>query len=114
MKKTNNSYTLTLCVDYALIDTGCTSVDTLPLAHDDIYATDWLHQQGYKARIEGNTLIIAKDNEWVQIENRYVIIPNVEYHNYKENRNYGAITAVAKRFAIAHTIAIVRKINAGH
>lgn len=113
MKKTNKSYTLSLSVDYALIDTTGNTIDVLSLAHDDIYATDWMHEQGYKARIEGNTLVIAKNYGWGVIESRYVIVPSVDYHNYRENRNYSAILAVSRRFAMAHTIAIVHKINAG-
>lgn len=113
MKKTNKSYTLSLSVEYALIDTTSNTIDVLALTHEDIYATSWMHEQGYKARIEGNTLVIAKHYSWGVIESRYVIVPSVDYHNYREDRNYNAIIAVARRFAMAHTIAIVHKINAG-
>lgn len=113
MRKTNKSYTLALCVDYALITTDSDSAKAIDLAHDDICATQWLHEQGYKARIEGNTLVICKDYGWAKVESRYVIIPNVDYYDYRENRNYSACIAAAKRFAMTHTIAIVRKINSG-
>lgn len=113
MKKTNKSYTLSLCVDYAPISTDSDSAKALDFAHDDIYATQWMHEQGYKARIEGNTLVIGKDYEWGKVESRYVIIPNIDYHNYRENRNYIAGIAAAKRFAMTHTLAIIRKINSG-
>ena len=113
MKKANKSYTLSLCVDYALITTDGDSIKALDLANDDIYATQWMHEQGYKAHIEGNTLVISKDYGWGKIESRYVIIPNIDYHVYRENRNYTAGIAAAKRFAMAHTLAIIRKINSG-
>ena len=114
MRKTNNSYTLSLSVDYVCINTDNQSIEPLDLAHDDIYALEWFHEQGYKARIEGNTLVISKDYGWGVIENRYVIIPNVEYHDYRENRNYKAGIASAKRFAMTHTLAILHRINAGY
>jgi hypothetical protein len=113
MRKTNKSYTLSLCVDYALITTDSDSAKAIDLAHDDIYATQWMHEQGYKACIEGNTLVISKDFGWTKAESRYVIIPNIDYHDYRENRNYTAGIAVAKRFAMAHTLTIIRKINSG-
>ena len=113
MRKTNKSYTLSLCVDYALITTDGDSAKAIDLATDDIYATEWLHTQGYKARIEGNTLVISKDYGWTVVENRYVIIPNIDYHDYRENRNYTAGIAAAKRFAMTHTLTIVNKINSG-
>ena len=113
MKKTNKSYTLSLCVDYILITTDDDSAKAINLADDDIYATKWLHNQGYKARIEGNTLVISKDFGWSKVENRYVIIPNVDYYDYRANRNYTACIAAAKRFAMTHTLTIVNKINSG-
>lgn len=113
MRKTNKSYTLSLCVDYALIDTTDKSADPLFFADDDIYATEWMHQQGYKARIEGNTLVLCKDYGWGKVESRYLILPRVDFHDYRENRNYSAINAVCKRLAMAHTIAIIRKVNGG-
>ena len=113
MKKFNKSYTLTLCVNYALITTDSDSITAIDLANDDIGATQWFHEQGYKAHIEGNVLVIGKDFGWSKVESRYVIIPDIDYHNYKENRNYTAIIAAAKRFAMAHTLAIVHKINSG-
>ena len=113
MKKFNKSYTLSLCVNYALITTGSDSITAIDLANDDIGATQWFHEQGYKAHIEGNVLVIGKDFGWTKVEDRYVIIPDIDYHNYKENRNYTAIIAAAKRFAMAHTLAIVHKINSG-
>ena len=113
MKKFNKSYTLTLCVNYALITTDSDSITAIDLANDDIGATQWFHEQGYKAHIEGNVLVIGKDFGWTKVEDRYVIIPDIDYHNYKENRNYTAIIAAAKRFAMAHTLAIVHKINSG-
>lgn len=113
MKKFNKSYTLSLCVNYALITTDSNSITAIDLANDDIGATQWFHEQGYKAHIEGNVLVIGKDFGWSKVESRYVIIPDIEYHNYKENRNYTAIIAAAKRFAMAHTLAIVHKINSG-
>lgn len=113
MKKFNKSYTLTLCVNYALITTDSDSITAIDLANDDIGATQWFHEQGYKAHIEGNVLVIGKDFGWTKVESRYVIIPDIDYHNYKENRNYTAIIAAAKRFAMAHTLVIVHKINSG-
>ena len=113
MKKFNKSYTLTLCVNYALITTDSDSITAIDLANDDIGATRWFHEQGYKAHIEGNVLVIGKDFGWTKVESRYVIIPDIDYHNYKENRNYTAIIAAAKRFAMTHTLAIVHKINSG-
>lgn len=113
MRKTNKSYTLALCVDYALITTDSESTKAIDLAHDDIYATKWLHDQGYKARIEGNTLVISKDYGWTKVDTRYVIVPNVDFYDYRANRNYSACIAAAKRFAMIHTIAIVNKINSG-
>ena len=113
MKKFNKSYTLTLCVNYALITTDSDSITAIDLANDDIGATQWFHEQGYKAHIEGNVLVIGKDYGWTKVESRYVIIPDIDYHNYKENRNYTAIIAAAKRFAMAHTLAIVHKMNSG-
>ena len=113
MKKFNKSYTLTLCVNYALITTDSDSITAIDLANDDIGATQWFHEQGYKAHIEGNVLVIGKDFGWTKVESRYVIIPDIDYHNYKENRNYTAIIAAAKRFAMAHNLAIVHKINSG-
>ena len=113
MKKYNKSYTLSLCVNYALITTDSDPANAIDLANDDIGATQWFHEQGYKAHIEGNTLVIGKDFGWAKVESRYVIIPDVDYHDYKENRNYTAIIAAAKRFAMAHTLAIVHKINSG-
>lgn len=113
MKKFNKSYTLSLCVNYALITTDSNSITAIDLANDDIGATQWFHEQGYKAHIEGNVLVIGKDFGWTKVEDRYVIIPDIDYHNYKENRNYTAIIAAAKRFAMAHTLAIVHKINSG-
>lgn len=113
MKKTNKSNTLSLCVNYALITTDSDSTKAIDLAHDDIYAIQWMHEQGYKARIEGNTLVIGKDCSWCKIESRYVIIPNIDYHCYREHRNYNACIAAAKRFAMAHTLGIIRKINSG-
>ena len=113
MKKANKSYTLSLCVDYALITTDSDSAKAIDLAHDDIHATEWLHTQGYKAHIEGNVLVIGKDCGWCKVESRYVIIPNIDYHCYRPNRNYTAGIAAAKRFAMAHTLTIIRKINSG-
>lgn len=113
MKKTNKSYTLSLSVEYMHIDTNCDSLSAMALTDDDIYATEWMHEQGYKARIEGNTLVISKDYSWGKSESRYVIIPNVDYYDYRANRNYTAGIATAKRFAMIHTLAIIRKINAG-
>lgn len=113
MRKTNKSYTLALCVDYALITADSDSAKAINLADDDIYATKWLHEQGYKARIEGNTLVISKDFGWGKVENRYVIVPNVDYYDYRANRNYTACIAAAKRFAMTHTLTIVNKINSG-
>ena len=113
MKKFNKSYTLALCVDYALINTDSNSAMPLDLVNDDINATQWLHEQGYKARIEGNVLVIDKDYGWGKVESRYVIIPNVEFNGYRENRNYAACIAAAKRFAMAHTLTIIHKINSG-
>lgn len=113
MEKINKSCTLSLCVNYALITTDSDSANAIDLANDDIGATKWFHEQGYKAHIEGNVLVIAKDFGWSKVESRYVIIPDINYHGYKENRNYTAIIAAAKRFAMAHTLAIVHKINSG-
>ena len=113
MRKTNKSYTLSLCVDYMPIHMEGDSLNAMTLIDDDIYATEWMHEQGYKARIEGNTLVISKDYGWSKVETRYVIIPNVDYHDYRENRNYTAGIAAAKRFAMAHTLTIIRKINSG-
>lgn len=113
MKKFNKSFTLALCVDYALINTDINSAMPLDLVNDDINATQWLHEQGYKARIEGNVLVIDKDYDWGKVESRYVIIPNVEFNGYRENRNYAACIAMAKRFAMAHTLTIIHKINSG-
>lgn len=113
MRKTNKSYTLALCVDYALITTDGESTKAINFADDDIYATKWLHDQGYKARIEGNTLVISKDYGWTKVDTRYVIIPNVDFYDYRANRNYSACIAAAKRFAMTHTLAIVNKINSG-
>lgn len=113
MKKTNKSYTLSLCVNYAPIHTSSDSANAIDLADDDIYAIKWLHEQGYKAHIEGNVLVISKDYGWTKVENRYVIIPSIDYHDYRENRNYAAIIAMAKRFAMAHTLTVIRKINSG-
>ena len=113
MKKYNKSYTLSLCVNYALITTDSDSTTAIDLANDDIGATQWFHEQAYKAHIEGNVLVIGKDFGWTKVESRYVIIPDIDYHNYKENRNYTAIIAAAKRFAMAHTLVIVHKINSG-
>ena len=113
MKKFNKSYTLALCVNYALVNTDDDSAMPLDLVNEDIGATQWFYEQGYKARIEGNTLVIGKDYGWAKLENRYVIIPNVEYNGYRENRNYAACIAAAKRFAMAHTLTIIHKINSG-
>lgn len=113
MRKTNKSCTLALCVDYARITIDGDTAKALSLADDDIYAPQSLHQKGYKARIEGNTLVISKDYGWGKVESRYVIIPNIDYYGYRENRNYTAGIAAAKRFAMTHTLAIVRKINSG-
>lgn len=113
MRKTNKSYTLALSVNYALITTDSDSAKAIDLANDDICATQWLHSQGYKARIEGNTLVIGKDYGRVKVENRYVIVPDVDFYDYRANRNYNACIAAAKRFAMTHTLAIVRKINSG-
>lgn len=113
MKKTNKSCTLSINVNYAFIDTDSDSTMPLSLVDDDIHATQWYHEQGYKARIEGNTLVISKDYGWGKVDSRYVIIPNVEYHGYREGRNYTAIIAAAKRFAMVHTLTIVHKINSG-
>lgn len=113
MKEFNKSCTLALCVDYALINTDNDSAMPLDLANEDIGATKWFHDQGYKAHIEGNTLVIGKDYGWGKVESRYVIIPNIEYHEYREGRNYAAIIAAAKRFAMAHTLTIIHKINSG-
>lgn len=113
MKKTNKSRTVSLSVEYMLIHTTKDSTNALVLADDDIYATEWLYENGYKARVEGNTLVISKNYGWGKVEHRYVIIPNVEYRNYREHRNYAVGIEVAKRFAMAHTLAVIRKINAG-
>lgn len=113
MKKFNKSYTLSLSVDYALIAIDNDSAMPLDLADEDICITQWFHEQGYKARIEGNTLVIGKNYRWGKVESRYVIIPNIDYHDYRANRNYAAGIAAAKRFAMAHTLAIVHKINSG-
>ena len=113
MKKYNKSYTLSLCVDYAIINTDSNSAMPLDLVNDDINATQWFYEQGYKAHIEGNVLVISKDYGWGKVDNRYVIIPNVEYHGFREGRNYAACIAAAKRFAMAHTLTIIHKINSG-
>ena len=113
MKKFNKSFTLSLSVNYALITTDSDPANAIDLANDDIGATQWFHEQGYKAHIEGNVRVIGKDYGWTKVESRYVIIPDLDYHNCKENRNYTAIIAAAKRFAMAHTLAIVHKINSG-
>ena len=113
MKKTNKSCTLSISVNYAFIDADSDSAMALELANDDIYATSWLHEQGYKAHIEGNTLVVSKDYGWSKVESRYVIIPSIDYHDYREDRNYAAIIAAAKRFAMAHTLTVIRKINSG-
>ena len=70
MKKYNKSYTLSLCVDYALVNTDDDSAMPLDFANEDIGATQWFHEQGYKARIEGNTLVIGKDYGWAKLDNR--------------------------------------------
>lgn len=111
MKRTNKSYTLSLSVNYVLVDTN--SPKAIDLAHDDIYATDWYFEQGYKASIEGNTLVITKDYGWGKVSSRYVIVPDVHYHDYREGRNYSAGIDAAKRFAMTHTLSILRKINSG-
>lgn len=113
MKKTNKSRTVSLSVEYMLIHTTKDSTNALALADDDIYATEWLYKNGYKARVEGNTLVISKSYGWGKVEHRYVIIPNVEYHSYREHRDYHAGVETAKRFAMLRTMAIIRKINAG-
>lgn len=113
MEKTNKSYTLSLCVNYALITTDSDPANAIDLANDDIGTTQWFHEQGYKAHIEGNVLVIGKNIGWGKVESRYVIVPNINYHNYRENRNYTAIIAAAKRFAMAHTLTIIHKINSG-
>ena len=113
MKKINKSCTLSLCVNYALITTDSDSANAIDLANDDIGATKWFHEEGYKAHIEGNVLVIGKDFGWSKVESRYVIIPDIDYHGYKENRNYTAIIAAAKRFAMAHTLVIIHRINSG-
>ena len=113
MEKINKSFTMSLPVEYVLITTSGDPAQAIDLANDDIGATQWFHEQGYKAHIEGNVLVIGKDFGWTKVEDRYVIIPDIDYHNYKENRNYTAIIAAAKRFAMAHTLAIVHKINSG-
>ena len=113
MKKFNKSYTLSLSVDYVPIADDEQSNSPLAFASDDIYATEWLHQQGYKARIAGNTLVVYKDYGWGKVESRYVIIPNVEYSSYRADRNYSYGVTVARRFAMTHTLAIIHKINAG-
>ena len=113
MRKTNKSYTLALYVNYALITTDSESTKAISFADDDICATKWLHSQGYKARIEGNTLVIGKDYGWGKVENRYVIVPDVDFYDYRANRNYNACIAAAKRFAMIHTLGIIRKINSG-
>ena len=113
MEKINKSCTLSLCVNYVLIATDSDPADAVDLASDDIRATRWFYEQGYKAHIEGNVLVIGKDFGWAKVESRYVIIPDIGYHGYKGNRNYTAIIAAAKRFAMAHTLAIVHKINSG-
>lgn len=110
MKKFNKSFTLALSVNYVRIDTDSTVID---LADEDICATDWYHEQGYKAHIEGNTLVIAKDYRWGKVSSRYVIVPDIQYLEYREGRNYGAGIDVAKRFAMAHTLVILNKINSG-
>lgn len=111
MKKFNKSFTLSLSVDYILVDTDSSS--TLDFADDDIHAIDWYHEQGYKASIEGNTLVITKEYNWGKVSSRYVIIPNVQYHDYRANRNYVAGMNAAKRFAMVHTLSILNKINSG-
>lgn len=113
MKKFNKSYTLSLSVEYAHIDIDDNSANALSLVDEDIRVMDWYHEQGYKARIEGNTLVISKAYSWGKVESRYVIIPNIDYHDYRASRNYAAGIAAAKRFAMAHTLAIVHKINSG-
>lgn len=114
MQRTTKSYRLTLCVNYAPVYTEGNDLDIITLTNDDIYATGWMHEQGYKASIEGNTLVISKDWGWgCKTTDRYVIIPDIQYHDYREGRNYTAIMKTAKRLAMMHTLAVVRKINSG-
>lgn len=111
MKKFNKSFSVSLSVNYVHIDTDDSSV--ISFADDDINAVGWYHEQGYKASIEGNTLVIAKDYGWGKVSSRYVIVPDIQYLAYREGRNYAAGIDVAKRFAMAHTLSILNRINSG-
>lgn len=111
MKKTNKSGTLSLSVSYVYVYTD--TPNDIAFADEDIHAIDWYHGQGYKASIEGNTLVITKDYGWGKVSSRYVIVPDIHYHSYRENRNYKACIESAKRFAMIHTLSILNRINSG-
>lgn len=114
MKTYNKHYTISLSVEFMRIDTNSDAgVNAFTLADDDLYATKWLHANGYKARLEGNVLVVSKAYETLTVEHQYVVIPNVEYHDYREHRDYRAGVEAAKKFAMLRTMAVIRKINAG-
>lgn len=115
MKIHNRDYTVSLSVEFMRINAvnSDASLNALTLADSDLYATKWLHDNGYKARLEGNVLVVSKPYGSLLAEDRYVVIPNVEYHEFREYRNYRAGVEAAKKFAMLRTMAIIRKINAG-
>ena len=112
MKKYNNRTSLE--VRYVLISR---SAERLEWSNDDIAISDYFHSQGYKAHIEGNILVIAKPYPWGgECRLEYVIIPDFDGLTYRINdttARYGRAMRAAENFAMAHTVRIVRRVNAG-
>jgi hypothetical protein len=111
MKKYNNRTSLE--VSYVLISR---SSERLEWSSDDVAIGDYFHSQGYKAHVEGNILVIAKTYPWGECRLEYVIVPNFDgltYHSSNATAKYGRAMRAAENFAMAHTVRIVRRVNAG-
>ena len=112
MKKFHNHTSLS--VQYVLISR---TAERLEWTNDDIAISDYFHANGYKAHIEGNILVISKPYPWgCECRLEYVVIPEFDGLTYRFNdttSRYSRAMQIAENFAIAHTLRIIRKINAG-
>lgn len=111
MKKYNNRTSLE--VRYVLVDRHA---ERLVWSDDDLAISDYFHDNGYKAHIEGNILVISKVYPWGGTSKlEYVIIPefSITPHTWDSTSRYGRAMQIAENFAMAHTMQIIRRINAG-
>lgn len=98
-------------VTYVCINRTMESVANMPIPSDSgLSIPDYLHERGYRARIEGNVVVVISPYDF---EEHYVIATDVDFCNHNSNRNWEAAMASVRRLAMMHTVNIVRIINNG-